>query len=395
MDAKLRYYGALKTVEQIHGKRGKTFVLKLLKGSREYNVEKSVREFDLIPLWGLLYRLEKEEVEAILTELASDGLVYVEEVSSGAYKFPFLHISEEGRKELVKLEKTEGKQVQFYLKQACFEQKSPEVSKKGILLDQLLDQLFNLLHLWQNRSTEEVELDELICLMEVSALETEMLEKFIYRSTPEKLRDQFRSSYALSVVNYQLTKQVRQLLSTLPEQEANVFRCRYQINDIMYKPLIDIMRHYGLMERDVLFTIKRYLARFGNRIYTERFPFIATIMDLLSEYLNEDTEHPLALVKDTTEVSYELYQDGLSIPEIARERGLAISTIYTHFTKLIPQYKITLQEILPNDRIASILQAADTTGGVSLKAIREQLSSDYNYGEIKLVMELERGWKAA
>ncbi|NLB41778.1 MAG: hypothetical protein GX815_05855 [Clostridiales bacterium] len=395
MDAKLRYYAALKTVEQIHGKRGKTFVLRLLKGSREYNVEKSVREFDLIPLWGLLYRLDKEEVEATLTELASNGLIYVEEISSGAYKFPFLHISEEGRKELAKLGETEGKQIQACLEQACFEQKSPEVSKKGILLDHFLDQLFYLLKLWQDRSTEEVELDELIGLMKVSSIETEMVEKFIYRSTPEKLRNQFRSSYALSIVNYQLTKQIRQLLSTLPEQEANVFRCRYQINDIMFKPLIDIMKHYGLMERDILFTIKRYLARFGNRVHTDRFPFITTIMDLLSEHLNEDMEHPLAIVKDTTEVSYELYSDGLSIPEIARERGLAISTIFTHFTKLIPQYEITLQDIIPNDRIASILQAADTTGGVSLKAIREQLSSDYNYGEIKLVMELERGWKAA
>ncbi|NLC43615.1 MAG: hypothetical protein GX783_04975 [Clostridiales bacterium] len=395
MDAKLRYYAVLKTVEQIHGKRGKTFVLKLLKGSREYNVEKSIREFDLVPLWGLLYRLDKEEVEATLTELASNELIYVEEISSGAYKFPFLHISEEGRKDLTKLEETEGKQIQSYLEQACFEQKSPEISKKGILLDQFLDQLFYLLKLWQDRSTKEAELDELIGLMEVSSLETEMLEKFIYRFTPEKLRDQFRSSYALSIVNYQLTKQVRQLLSTLPEQEANVFRCRYQIKDIMYKSLIDIMKHYGLMERDVLFTIKRYIARFGNRVYIDRFPFIATIMDILSESLNEDTEHPLALVKDTTEVSYDLYQDGLSIPEIARERGLAIGTIFTHFTKLVPQYKLELEDIIPNDRIASILQAADTTGGVSLKAIHEQLSSDYNYGEIKLVMELERGWKPA
>jgi uncharacterized protein YpbB len=388
-------YAVMKTVEKIHGKRGKTFMLKLLKGSREYNVEKAVREFDLIPLWGLLHRLEKEEIEAALTELVSKELVYVEEVSSGAYTFPFLHISKEGREELAKMDKSEGEQLHSYLEHACFEQKSPEVSEKGILLDRFLKQLFNLHGLWQDRSTEEAELDDFISLMEITSVETEMLEKFVYRSTPEKLKDQFRSSYAFSIVNYQLSKQVRQLLSILPEQEANVFRCRYQIKDIMHKPLVDIMRHYGLMERDVLFTIKRYLARFGNRIYTERFPFASTTMELLSEYLNEDAEHPLALVKDTTEVSYELYQDGLSIPEIARERGLAVSTIFAHFTKLIPQYKIALQDILPNDRIASILQAADTTGGISLKAIREQLSSDYNYGEIKLVMELERGWKAA
>ena len=391
----LRYYAVMKTVELIHGKRGKTFLFKLLKGSREYSMEKAVREFDLVPLWGLLHRLEREEIEADLTGLIAKGLVFIKEVSSGSYTFPFLHISEEGRKELAKLEEMEGIQLQSYLEHVCFEQKNPEISKKGILLDQFLDQIFSLMNAWQNHPAEDISLDDLMALPGVKVCEAELLEKFIYRLTPEKLKDQFHSPYALGIFHYQMTKQVRELLSTLPEQEANVFRCRYEINDIMYKTLVDIMKHYGLTERDVLFTIKRYTARFGNKVYTERFPFAATIMELLSEYLNEDTKHPLALVKDTAEVSYELYQKGLSIPEIAGERGLAVSTIFTHFAKLIPQYEITLEDILPKDRIVSILQAADTTGGVSLKAIREQLSPDYNYGEIKLVMELERGWKSA
>ena len=85
----------------------------------------------------------------------------------------------------------------------------------------------------------------------------------------------------------------------------------------------------------------------------------------------------------------------MSVSEIARERGLTVSTVFTHFISLIPKYKLDLDEIVPKERIAGILQAADTTGAVSLRAIREQLPSDYNYGEIRLVMELERGWKAA
>ena len=99
--------------------------------------------------------------------------------------------------------------------------------------------------------------------------------------------------------------------------------------------------------------------------------------------------------KDTAQITYEMYQRNMSITEIARERGLAVSTIYSHFTKLIPKYKLNLEEILPRERIEDILKAAETTGGASLKAIKEQLPSDYNYGEIRLVMELEKGWNAA
>ncbi|MDD4680218.1 MAG: RQC domain-containing protein, partial [Clostridia bacterium] len=164
MDSKLRYYAVMKTVELIHGKRGKTFLFKLLKGSREYSMEKAVREFDLIPLWGLLHRLEREEIEADLTGLIAKGLVFIKEVSSGSYTFPFLHISEEGRKELAKLEEMEGIQLQSYLEHVCFEQKNPEISKKGILLDQFLDQIFSLMNAWQNHPAEDISLDDLMAL---------------------------------------------------------------------------------------------------------------------------------------------------------------------------------------------------------------------------------------
>ena len=47
------------------------------------------------------------------------------------------------------------------------------------------------------------------------------------------------------------------------------------------------------------------------------------------------------------------------------------------------------------DRVADILQAVNATGEVSLKAIKEQLAPNYNYGEIRLVMEMQKGNKAA
>lgn len=391
----LRCYAMLKTVEKIHGKRGKTFVVKLLRGSREYSVEKAVRDFDLTPLWGLLFRLSREEMEALLAKQLEKGWVYIEEVSTGGYTFPFLHISEDGQKELVSLEETQESELVAYLNQICLVQKSPEISDKGILLDSFLSNLLQMLQMWYNHSFEDMDVTELIGHLDLEFSAAEMLEKFLFRSTPDKLQEQFRSPYVLDMVCYQLYSQIRQLLSVFPEQESMVFRCRYHINDSMYKPLVSLMKYYGLTIRDVQYTVKRCISHFANRSYMERYPLVASIHNLLAESLGEEADHPLSLVKDTAQVTYELYRESMSIPEIARERGLAVSTIFAHFSRLIPKYKLNLNDILSEERIAGILQAADATGGVSLKAIREQLPSDYNYGEIKLVLELERGWKAA
>ncbi|HHT64967.1 MAG: helix-turn-helix domain-containing protein [Caldicoprobacterales bacterium] len=391
----LRCYVVLKTVEKIHGKRGKTFVVKLLRGSREYSVEKAVHDFDLVPLWGLLSRLSREEVEALLTEQMEKGWAYIEEVTSGGYTFPFLHISEDGRERLNSLEEAQGNELTAHLEQVCFLQKSPEISDKGIQLDHFLSQLIQLLQMWSDHSFDDMGLTELIGYLNLEFSAAEMLEKFLFRSTPDKLQDQFRSPYVLDMTCYQLSNQIRQLLSAFPEQESMVFRCRYGLTDRLHQPLISLMKHYGLTIRDVQYTVKRCISYFANRSYLERYPLVAAIHGLLAESLGEDPSTPLSLVKDTAQVTYELYQNNLSVHEIARERGLAVSTIFAHFSRLIPKYKLNLNEILSEERIAGILQAADTTGGVSLKAVREQLPSDYNYGEIKLVLELERGWKAA
>ena len=155
------------------------------------------------------------------------------------------------------------------------------------------------------------------------------------------------------------------------------------------------MQYYGLMEMDVHTVIKRMISRFGNRSYSERFPFIRSVMGFLDDFMGEESGNSDPLVRDTVLVTYELYRQGLSIADIARERGLALSTIYTHFVRLIPQYHLELEDIIPKDRVADILQTVNATGEVSLKAIREHLAPDYNYGEIRLVMELQKGNKAA
>jgi uncharacterized protein YpbB len=385
----------MSTVRTIHGKRGRTSLVKLLKGSHEYSIERMVQEFDLTPFWGVFYRLDREEIEGILNGLMEKGFVYIEDVPSGGYSYPMLHISDEGRSVLLALEGTEGPRLKEFLQQDWEQRRHLEISDRGILLDSFLSDILSLLQLWADNAYHELDFTELLNQLELEFASTERLEKFIYRSTPDKLRDNFRGRRTLDITCSHLAKQIRELLGALPEQEAMVFRYHYHIQDSMQKPLDDILRYYSLMEKDVPAVLKRIISRFANRSYTERFPFVLAVTEFLAASMGEDGGQPDPLVKDTAMVTYELYRDGMSLLDIAKERCLAVSTIYTHFAKLIPEYKLDLESIIPKDRVTGILQAADATGGVSLKAIKEQLAADYNYGEIKLVMELQKGWKAA
>jgi ATP-dependent DNA helicase RecQ len=98
---------------------------------------------------------------------------------------------------------------------------------------------------------------------------------------------------------------------------------------------------------------------------------------------------PVPLPSDSQMVTLQLYQQGLSIEEIAEKRGYAPSTILTHLSELIEKNQpIDLNRLVAAERQKPIWQAIQNVGTNSLRSLREQLGEDYSYGEIRLV----RSW---
>jgi enoyl-CoA hydratase/carnithine racemase len=91
--------------------------------------------------------------------------------------------------------------------------------------------------------------------------------------------------------------------------------------------------------------------------------------------------------KDTKQISYEFYLQGKDIKEIAEARGLVTSTIESHLAHYVRLGLLNVAEIVPEEKIATIKQAADSKGKESLKAIKEHLGDEYSYGEIRMVLE--------
>ena len=103
----------------------------------------------------------------------------------------------------------------------------------------------------------------------------------------------------------------------------------------------------------------------------------------------QEQELPVALPSKSNMLTLQLHQQGLSVENIAQERGLAVSTIYGHLCELIiTQQPVEIDRLVSADKKKAIAQAIGQSEDTSLKALKEHLGDGYSYEEIKLV----RAW---
>ena len=93
----------------------------------------------------------------------------------------------------------------------------------------------------------------------------------------------------------------------------------------------------------------------------------------------------------TRQLTLGLYQQGLSIEEIARERNLKPTTIISHLSELIEEGEdLDIERIVQPGRQKIIADALQEIGGDMLKPVKEFLGEDYSYDEIRLVRAVLR-----
>lgn len=92
-----------------------------------------------------------------------------------------------------------------------------------------------------------------------------------------------------------------------------------------------------------------------------------------------------AAAKDTRQITYELFSKGLTIAEVARERGLAHSTIEGHLACFVETGRIDVKKLLPEEKFNTIDRALTTMTDKPLGEIKQSLGESYSYGEIRMV----------
>lgn len=105
-------------------------------------------------------------------------------------------------------------------------------------------------------------------------------------------------------------------------------------------------------------------------------------------------EEPKEPKVHTRQISFDLYQSGKTIEEIAVERGLSITTIEGHLSAYVQEGTLELSRFVTADKIAAIKNQISLVENPSLTALKQVLGDQYSYGEIKFVLaEIQRDTK--
>ncbi len=103
--------------------------------------------------------------------------------------------------------------------------------------------------------------------------------------------------------------------------------------------------------------------------------------------------------RDTYRISLDMCRGGKTTTEIAKERGVTVTTVENHLIRFIPTGEVSLNEFVSAERVptirAAILKCSDTN---ALSPIKEILGDDFSYSEIRAViasMESAQGEKSA
>ncbi|HHT9146897.1 MAG TPA: DNA helicase RecQ [Candidatus Wunengus sp. YC61] len=101
-------------------------------------------------------------------------------------------------------------------------------------------------------------------------------------------------------------------------------------------------------------------------------------------------KRPESLIKQpkasTVQMTLDLYKQRLTIHEIAKNRGLALSTISSHLERLILDGEdVSVDSMVEPEKQQRIMQTLKEMGMQTLTPIKEKLGDGYSYEEIRLV----------
>jgi hypothetical protein len=89
---------------------------------------------------------------------------------------------------------------------------------------------------------------------------------------------------------------------------------------------------------------------------------------------------------DTKQISFAMFNKGLPIDRIAKERGLVESTIQGHLCFFVENGELDINRLLSPEKQGVIEDAIAHGPDNSLKAVKNKLGDSYTYDEIKLMM---------
>ena len=87
----------------------------------------------------------------------------------------------------------------------------------------------------------------------------------------------------------------------------------------------------------------------------------------------------------------DLFRQGKSVADIARERGLALSTVESHLAEALEAgEEIEVERLAAADKLDAITEVLRSAGDASLTEIQNRLGDDFSFSEIRMARALRR-----
>jgi hypothetical protein len=90
--------------------------------------------------------------------------------------------------------------------------------------------------------------------------------------------------------------------------------------------------------------------------------------------------------EDTKKISLDMFKSGMSVFEIAKERGFVESTIQGHLVHYIPTGEITITDLIPEEKYQELKSSIQSATFENLSDLKNKLDDKFTYAEIRLVL---------
>jgi len=142
---------------------------------------------------------------------------------------------------------------------------------------------------------------------------------------------------------------------------------------------------------------KRTIEKYGEELvelvlaYRKKHGIDKVVLPELKKLPKESTtEEKEAQNSDTKQTSFDMFNKGLTIAGIAKERGLVRSTIEGHLSFFLEKGKLDINKLLSPEKQQAIEKELAADHDNSLSEVKNALGDDYSYGEIRMMLACQK-----